>query len=64
VHDLVAKQTININFIPTEAQAADILTKALNAVKHQPAVQLLNLENPWRANSHFPFQKRYAIFNF
>jgi len=30
-HDLVAKRRVNVNFIPTETHAADILTNALTA---------------------------------
>ena len=38
---------IAIDYIPTNAQAADILTKALGPLKHQHCVDLMELRNSY-----------------
>jgi hypothetical protein len=45
VRDEIAQDTVSIEFVPTELQAADIFTKPLKAQKHHRPVQLLRMTN-------------------
>jgi hypothetical protein len=38
---------IDVDYIPSEAQAADIFTKALGPLQHQRCVELLGLRNTY-----------------
>ena len=38
---------ITVDYVPSNAQAADILTKALGPLKHHECVQLLGLRNSY-----------------
>ena len=39
--------TFDVDYIPSEAQAADILTKALGPLQHQRCIKLLGLQNTY-----------------
>ena len=45
IRDLYEKGKIDLELVPSEDQAADVLTKPLPRVKHQRAIDLLNLQS-------------------
>jgi hypothetical protein len=54
VRDAVADGIIEPVFVPTEAMAADGLTKPLERNKHQRFVQLLGMEDLGKSNDDSP----------
>ena len=47
IRHYLRKDLITVDFIPSNAQAADILTKALGPLKHHQCVELLGLRNSY-----------------
>jgi len=45
VRDHIAKGDVQVIYIESEAQIADVMMKPLPKVKHQLAIQLLNLQD-------------------
>ena len=47
IRHYLGKDLIMVDFVPSNAQAADILTKALGPLKHHQCVELLGLRNSY-----------------
>ena len=45
IRHYIQNDKIEIDYIPTQAQPADVLTKALQPIKHQRCVELMGLRN-------------------
>ena len=45
IQHYIQNNKIEIDYIPTQAQPADVLTKALQPIKHQCCIELMGLQN-------------------